>query len=131
MFPHNLRTYYVLVGVLGHLRGCKEPPHEQVEHGRKGEGKEKWRLGRTGTPKGWMGKGRGVFTWKSPLTVGISAAMERDLQGINGLEGNMANVSLSCLGSGKPVEVLGLNSCLPEPPHSKGTNGDREGLLGD
>ena len=96
VFPHNLGTYYVLVGVLGHLRGCKEPPHEQVGHGRKGEGKEKWRLDKTGTPEGGMGKGRGSCTWKSPLTVGISAGMERDLQGINRSEGNVANVSPSC-----------------------------------
>lgn len=48
-----------------------------------------------------------------------------------GSEGNVANVSPSCLGPGKPVEVLGLNPDLREPPHSRGTNGDREGLVGD
>ena len=78
-----------------------------------------------------MEKGKGSCTWKRPLTGGISAGMERDLQGIKGSEGNVANVSPSCLGPGKPVEVLGLNPDLREPPHSRGTNGDREGLLGD
>ena len=56
VLPHNLGTDYVLVGVFVHLRGCKESPHEEVAHRRKGEGKIKWRRGRTGTPEGGMGK---------------------------------------------------------------------------
>ena len=80
VLPYNLGTYYVLVGVFVHLRGCKESPHEEVAHRRKGEGKIKWRRGRTGTPEGGMGKGKGSCTWKSPLTVRISAGMEWHLQ---------------------------------------------------
>ena len=84
VLPHNLGTDYVLVGVFVHLRGYKEFPHEEVAHRRKGEGKIKWRQGRTGTPEVGMGKGKGSCTWKSPLTVRISAGMDRDLQGIQG-----------------------------------------------
>ena len=83
----------MLVGDIRHLRGWEEALHNQVGCGGEGGGEEKWRPDGTGPPEEQLGAGRCSHACKGPLRVRRSAETGRDLQGIRGLEGNVASIS--------------------------------------